>query len=492
MNAPTFILPKPGLIIGGKVLGNASGGTHLHRFAGTGEVQAEVPVAGAAEVERAVAAAAAAFPEWRATKPSVRRDLLFRLADLVEQHGEEFAQIGAREVGSPINGVRMIPSKFSAWTKYAGGYADKLEGRVVSSFQDDSVLDYTIAEPYGVIGLIITWNGPLMGLGMKLGAALAAGNTIVMKPPELTPFTAFRLVQLAEEAGFPAGVLNLVTGGAEAGEALVLHPDVQKISFTGGVSTAQRIATMIAPMMKPALYELGGKSANLVFADADMEVAVRHSARQPLFLSGQGCILPTRLLVEESVAKEFTERVIAEVASIRVGDPLENSTELGPVINAQSQERLLGLISAAEKRGDGRIALGGGKPEGTNPEGYFVAPTVFADVDPASEIANKECFGPVLSVITFKDADEAVQIANRTDFGLGAYIHSTNLQRTLQLAHRLDAGSVQINGAPTARENAPFGGRGMSGFGREGGHDGMMEFVRVKNVAIGDGAMWRR
>ncbi|MDB5703829.1 MAG: Aldehyde Dehydrogenase [Sphingomonas bacterium] len=492
MNAPSFILPKAGLVIGDQYLGEGGAGVHQHRFAGTGEVQAEVPVAGAADVERAVAAAKAALPGWRSTKPSVRRDLLFRLSDLVEQHADEFAWIGARENGSPITGVRAIPSKFSAWTKYAGGYADKLEGRVVSSFQDDNVLDYTLAEPYGVIGLIITWNGPLMGLGMKLGAALAAGNTIVMKPPELTPFTSYRLLQLAEQAGFPPGVLNLVTGGVEAGEALVRHPDVQKISFTGGVATGQRIAAMIAQSLKPALYELGGKSANLIFADADMEVAVRHSARQPLFLAGQGCILPTRILVEESIARDFTERLVAEIASIRVGDPLDAQTELGPVINASSQERLLGVIDAARARGDGKVVLGGGKPEGVNPNGYYVAPTVFADVDPASALAQQECFGPVLSVITFKDVDEAVAIANSTEFGLGAYIHSTNLPRTLQLVHRLDAGSVQINGAPTARENAPFGGRGMSGHGREGGYDGMMEFVRIKNVAIGDGAMWRR
>src|SRR6185369_5477639 len=324
--AVSFKLPEARLVIGDKYLSTGSAGVFQHRFAGTGEVQAEVPLAGAAEVERAVAAAKAAFPIWRSTRPSVRRDLMFKLAELVEQHGEEFAQIGAREVGSPISGVRAIPGKFSAWTKYSAGFADKLEGRVVSSFQDDSVLDYTLAERYGVIGLVITWNGPLMGLGMKIGAALAAGNTIVMKTPELTPFTALRLIQLAERAGFPPGVLNLVTGGVEAGEALVTHPDVQKVSFTGGPSTAKAIAAAIAPLMKPALYELGGKSANLIFADADMEVAIRHSARQPLFLAGQGCILPTRILVEKSIAAEFTERVIAEIKTIRVGDPLRSET----------------------------------------------------------------------------------------------------------------------------------------------------------------------
>lgn len=483
---------KAGLVIGDSYVTEASGGVHQHRYAGTGEVQAEVPIGGAPEVARAVAAAKAALPGWRATRPSVRRDLMFKLADLVVAHGEEFARIGVRENGSPITGLRAIPGKFAEWTKYAGGFADKLEGRLVSSFQDDSVLDYTIPEPYGVIGLIVTWNGPLMGLGMKLGAALASGNTVVIKPPELTPFTAFRLAQLAEQAGFPAGVINVVTGGAEAGEALVTHPDVQKISFTGGVVTGQRIAAALAHLLKPALYELGGKSANLIFADADMEVAVRHAARQPLFLAGQGCILPTRILVERSIAAEFTERLVAEVASIRVGDPQAETTELGPVIDDRSQQRLLGLIDAARERGDGKLLHGGARPADVDPGGYFVAPTLFGDVDPASSLAQNECFGPVVAVTTFDTADQAVEIANGTDFGLGAYIHSTDLTRTLKLVHRLNAGSVQINGAPTARENAPFGGLGLSGYGREGGHEGMMEFVRTKNVAIGDGANWRR
>lgn len=479
----TFALPEAGLVIGDRHIRQGSAGTHEHVYAGTGEAQAIVPVAGAPDVEQAVAAAMRALPGWRATRPAVRRDLLFRLADLVEEHAEEFAWIGAREVGSPISGVRAIPGKFAAWTKYAAGWADKLEGRVVSTFQDDSVFDYTLAEPYGVIGMIITWNGPLMGLAMKLGPALAAGNTLVIKPPELTPFTAYRLLQLAEQAGIPPGVLNLVTGGAEAGEALVRHRDVQKIAFTGGIATARRIAAAIAPLMKPAIYELGGKSANLVFADADLDVAVRHSARQPLFLAGQGCVLPTRLLVEDSIADAFLDRVVAEVESLRIGDPADSETEFGPVVSDSAQRRLLATIDAARERGDGRIVTGGARPA-SHPNGFYVAPTIFADVDPASPLGQTECFGPVLSVIRFKDEDDAVRIANGTPFGLGAYIHSTHLGRTLRLAHRLHAGTIQVNGAPTARENAPFGGSGLSGYGREGGYEGLAEFIRTKNVAI--------
>lgn len=397
-----------------------------------------------------------------------------------------------RENGSPRSGPHVIPGKFAAWTKYAAGLADKNEGRLISSFQDDNVLDYTIPEPYGVVGLVVTWNGTLMGLGMKVGAALAVGNTVVIKPPELTPFTAFHLAMLAEQAGFPPGVTNVVTGGAEAGETLVTHPDVQKISFTGGVGTGQRIAASIARLLKPAVYELGGKSANLIFADADMDVAIRHSARQPFFLAGQGCILPTRILVEKRIAAEYTEKLLAEIRSIRIGDPADMATEFGPVINASAQTRLLDLIAAAKTRGDGKLALGGGKPSHVNPDGYFVSPTVFTDVDPASPLARDECFGPILAVTTFETVEEAVKIANGTDFGLGAYIHSSDLTRTLKLVHRLDAGSIQVNGAPTARENAPFGGQGLSGYGREGGHEGMMEFVRTKNVAIGDGSAWRK
>jgi aldehyde dehydrogenase (NAD+) len=482
--ASHWTLPAAGLVIGDARLDTGSGGVHKHRFPGTGEAQATVPIAGAAEVDRAVAAAKRAFVEWRATRPTVRRDLLMRLADLVEAHGEEFAWIGAREVGSPIAGLRAIPPKFAAWTRYAAGWADKLEGRVVSTFQDDNVLDYTLAEPYGVIGIIIPWNGPLMGLGMKIGPALAAGNTVVIKPPEQSPFTAWRMIQLAGEAGIPPGVINLVTGGAEAGEALVTHPDIAKVTFTGGLATARRIAGLLAPAMKPAIYELGGKSANIVFADADLDAAARFSARQPLFLAGQGCSLPTRLLVEESIAGAFTERVVAEIASLRIGDPREDTTELGPVIDARAQRRLIDTIEAARARGDGRLALGGGRPAGHD-AGYFVAPSVFADVAPDAPIAQEECFGPVLSIIPFRDEDDAVRIANATPYGLAAYIQTGSLKRATRLPHRIEAGTVQVNGAPTVRENAPFGGIGASGYGREGGFDGLREFIRTKNVAIG-------
>lgn len=486
MDAPVssqWTLPAAGLVIGEERLDRGSAGVHEHRFAGTGEVQAAVPVAGAADVDRAVAAAKRAFSTWRATKPIVRRDMLMRLADLVEAHGEEFAWIGAREVGSPISPLRFIPPKFAAWTRYAAGWADKLEGRVVSTFQDDTVLDYTLVEPYGVIGIIIPWNGPLMGLGMKIGPALAAGNTVVIKPPEQSPFTAWRMLQLAEEAGIPPGVINLVTGGAEAGEALVTHADVAKVTFTGGLATARRIAGLLAPVMKPAIYELGGKSANIVFADADIDAAAKFSARQPFFLAGQGCSLPTRLLVEDSVADAFAERVIAEVASLRIGDPRDDGTELGPVIDGRAQQRLIDTIEAARSRGDGRLALGGGRPAGHD-EGYFVAPAVFTDVAPESPIAQEECFGPVLSIIPFRDEDHAVEIANSTPFGLAAYLQTGSLKRATRLPHRIEAGTVQVNGAPTIRENAPFGGIGASGYGREGGFDGLREFLRVKNVAI--------
>lgn len=481
--AKAHSLPTPVLVAGDKVMTMSSLGLVPHVNPATGRVQAEIPIAGPEEVNRAVAAAKAALPGWRATRPTVRRDLLFRLADIVEREREYFAWTGAMEIGTPISSVRNIPDKFVAWTKYAAGWADKLEGRVVSSLQDDPVFDYTLAEPYGVIGMVLTWNGPLMALAMKIGPALATGNTVVLKPPEISPFTPSLFMKCVEEAGIPPGVVNLVTGGAAAGEALVTHPDVAKIAFTGGGATAMRIAAAIAPHMKPAIYELGGKSANVVFADADMSVAVRHSARQPLFLSGQGCVLPTRLLVEASIADSFTEAVIAEIRSLRLGDPMDDQTDLGPVATEASQTRLLATIDRARKDGDGRLLLGGGRPA-DRPEGFYVEPTVFTDVRPDSSLGQHECFGPVLSIMTFSSPEEAVGIANGTPFGLGAYIHTRDLGRALRMATQLNAGSVQVNGAPTARENAPFGGFGMSGYGREGGRDGIQEFIRIKNVAI--------
>lgn len=476
-------LPEAGLVIEGRILRSASGGRHAHVNPATGQVQAEVPLAGAAEVDQACRAARRAFPLWRATSPGDRRDALFRLADLVMRDKERFAWIGSKEIGTPIGAVRAIPAKFVAWTKYAAGWADKLEGRVVSSFQDDPAFDYTLNEPFGVIGMILTWNGPLMALAMKIGPALAVGNTVVIKPPELSPFTAFHFMSLVEEAGIPPGVVNLVTGGAEAGEALVRHDEVDKIAFTGGVETARKIAASLAPQMKSAIYELGGKSANLVFADADLDVAVRHAARTPLFLSGQGCILPTRILVEASIADAFMERVIAEIASLRMGDPLDETTDLGPVATMNAQRRLLATIDRARSAGDGQLVLGGGRPAAL-PDGAYVEATVFRNVRPDSDLAQHECFGPVVSIIPFSSDDEGVAIANGTKFGLGAYLHTRDVTRALKLAQRLEAGSIQINGAPTARENAPFGGRGLSGYGREGGRDGIQEFVRVKNVAI--------
>jgi aldehyde dehydrogenase (NAD+) len=481
--ASAFALPQAGLVIDGRVLLSASGGRHGHVNPATGQVQAEVPLAGVAEVDLAVRAARKALPSWRATPPAGRRDALFRLADLVMRDKERFAWIGSKEIGTPIAAVRAIPAKFVAWTKYAAGWADKLEGRVVSSFQDDPAFDYTLNEPFGVIGMILTWNGPLMALAMKIGPALAVGNTVVIKPPELSPFTAFHFMGLVEEAGIPPGVVNLVTGGVEAGEALVNHDDVDKIAFTGGVATARRIAASLATRMTPAIYELGGKSANLVFADADLDVAVRHAARTPLFLSGQGCILPTRILVEASIADTFAERVIAEITSLRMGDPLDESTDLGPVATLGAQRRLLDTIERARTAGDGELVLGGGRPAAL-PAGAYVEATVFRNVRPNSDLGQHECFGPVVSIIPFASDDEGVAIANGTKFGLGAYLHTRDVTRALKLAHRLEAGSVQINGAPTARENAPFGGRGLSGYGREGGRDGIQEFVRVKNVAI--------
>ena len=472
------------LVIGGARHTAGSGGVHQHRFPGDGEIQAEVPLAGPREVDLAVTEAKRASASWRKTSPSQRRDLLFRLADLVEENSKELSWIGAREVGSPVTGVSLIPAKFSAWTKYAAGWADKAEGRVISTHHDDHAFDVTIHEPFGVIGMILTWNGPLMALAMKLGPALAAGNTVVLKPPETSPFTASYVLKLAREAGIPPGVINLVTGGSEAGQALVSHPDVDKVAFTGGPATAAKIASKIGPLLKPAIYELGGKSANLVFSDANMETSVKYSARQPLFLAGQGCILPTRILVEESIAKGFTQRLISEVERIRVGDPMSKETEFGPVISRQAQRRLLEQVYKFKRDKQGNLVLGGGVPGNTNPEGYFVEPTIFTDVEPDSALAQDEFFGPIIAISTFKDEGEAIAMANSTQYGLGAYVQTRDLSRALRLSHELKAGGVFVNGAPTARENAPFGGINRSGFGREGGRDGLQEFFRIKNVAI--------
>ncbi|HEX8602384.1 MAG TPA: aldehyde dehydrogenase family protein [Pseudoduganella sp.] len=474
-------VPRAAMFIGGEKITTGSAGSFTHINPATGAEQAQVPMGGKQEVAAAVAAAKGAAMAWAATPPVQRRDLLNRLADLIRDNAAEFARLSAIDIGTPLTVGAGGPRLAEEWIRYYAGWADKIDGQVVSSFPSDELI-YTVPEPYGVIGIIVTWNGPLISLGMKVAPALAAGNTVVIKPAEQTPFAVSLFGELVAQAGFPPGVVNIVHGAGEAAQALIGHPDVAKISFTGGPVTARKILHQCADLLKPAVLELGGKSANIVFEDADLDAVAQFSAFWSVgLLSGQGCELPTRLLVQESIYDRLVEKVVQVAGMLPVGDPFDASTVVGPVVNEAACERILGMIARAQESGAGRLVLGGKR---LDRPGCYIAPTVFADVDPASEIGRNEVFGPVLVIHKFKDEAEAIAIANATDYGLGGYIQTNDLKRAHRVAAALKTGYVHLNGARNIPAHAPFGGVGLSGYGKEGGRPGLDEFLRIKTVAL--------
>ncbi|MBL7491964.1 aldehyde dehydrogenase [Frankia sp. AgB1.9] len=476
--------PQVHLGIGSERLGVGSAGTFEHIDPCTGEVDAIVPLAGPSEIDQAVRLAQEAFLGWRDVRPAERRRLLFRLADLIEANADEFTRRAILDNGMAARSASGLVGGAAEWTRYYAGFADKISGRVNSSFGPDGEFSYTLAQPYGVIGTIITWNGPLTSLTMKVPPALAAGNTVVVKPSEMTPFAAELFADLVDEAGFPSGVVSVLPGSVEAGAALVDHPLVQKITFTGGPATATAILHACAKQMKPAVLELGGKSANLVFDDADLDTAIPWGTLRVLAtVSGQGCAFPTRMLVQESIYDETLDRVAALVKGIRVGDPWDTDTDIGPVVNEAAAVRILGMIERAKQDG-ARLIAGGGRAQGLHPGGSFLEPTVFADVDPHSELGQNEVFGPVLSIMPFATEEQAIEIANSTRYGLSSYIQTKDVRRAHRVAERLDAGATMVNGAPNLMVNRPFGGQGYSGYGKEGGPDGLAEFQRIKTIAM--------
>jgi len=483
-SAPDRSAPAVTLRIGAERVTAGSGGVYAHINPATGRSDGDVPLAGPPEVDRAVQVAQEAFQAWRLTPPSERRRLLVRLADLIEENSAEFARRGTLDNGTPSAVVAGMVATSVEWTRYYAGWADKLSGEVTANLATDGHFSYTLAQPYGVIGIIITWNGPLISLAMKIPAAVAAGNTVVVKPSELTPYSGELFADLVEQAGFPAGVVNILPGDPAAGAALVEHPLVKKVTFTGGPSTAKKILASCAEQMKPAVLELGGKSANIVFADADLDLACGHGTLMSVgVLSGQGCAFPTRMLVQDSIYDEVVSRVAQIAKSFTVGDPFDPGVTAGPVVNKAALDRILGMIEQAKLDG-ARLVAGGARLEGELADGYFIEPTVFADVDPQSTLAQTEVFGPVLSIIPFSTEEEAVAIANSTSYGLSAYISTKDLRRALRVSEELVAGEVMVNGTANLAASRPFGGFGISGMGKEGGREGLEEFLRIKGVGI--------
>jgi aldehyde dehydrogenase (NAD+) len=475
--------PQISLRMGTTKLTVGSAGTFEHISPVTGLVDATVPLAGPAEVDQAVSAARTAFKSWRRTQPAQRARILLRLADLIEQHDAEFIRRGALDNGTPVGAGASSTAIPADWIRYYAGWADKPHSEMTGSFTEGGEFSYSLAQPYGVIAIIITWNAPLMSLVMKIPAALAAGNTVVVKPSELTPFCSDLFAELAEQAGLPPGVINVIPGGAEAGAALVEHPGVDKISFTGGPQTATRILQSCATTMKPVVLELGGKSANIILDDANLDTACMIGTFMSLaVLSGQGCGLPTRMLVHEAVYDDVVARVVAIAQGLVVGDPFDPGTISGPVVNEAAMDRILSVIRRAEADG-ATLLTGGHRLEGELAKGFFIAPTVFADVDPQSDLAQNEVFGPVLAITKFATDDEAIDIANGTRYGLSGCVQSGNLRRALRIAEELTTGEVLINGAMNASARRPFGGVGASGTGKEGGRQGIEEFLRIKSIA---------
>lgn len=485
----TSAAPAVHLHLGHEQRSSGSGGTHAHLHPVTQSVQADIPLAGTKEVKEAVAKAEGVREAWRRTKPEARRDILNRLADLLEENRAELAHAAALDGGTTLMvGERGVDTAVG-WTRYYAGWCDKLSGELLSTFDTRGELSYTVPEPIGIVGIIITWNGPLISLGMKVCAALAAGNCVICKPAEITPFAPELFAQLCTKAGVPDGVLSILPGTAEAGDAIVRHKKVRKISFTGGPITARKILAACAEEIKPSVMELGGKSASLVFPDCDVQAAAERAVFWTVgCLSGQGCALPTRQLVHADIYDDFVARLKAIIAQFKVGDPMDPTVAVGPVINKAAVDRIAAMFDRARADGAATFLLGGGRCGGDLASGNFIEPTLIVDADPDHEISQVEIFGPAVVVIKFHDEDEAVAIANNSEYGLAAYIQSNDLQRVHRLSERLNAGGVYNNGGFQINPHTPFGGVGISGFGKEGGKAGIDEFLHYKTVTIGVGA----
>ncbi|HEV3363593.1 MAG TPA: aldehyde dehydrogenase family protein, partial [Acidimicrobiia bacterium] len=424
--APLDVFPRPGLLIGDGLVTATTGGEYEHVYPATGKPTLRVPLAGPTEIDAAVQAARAAWPEWRSWTVDRRRDVMLRFAALVREHEEAIGRLSVFENGTPIRLAQtFVPTVADAFT-YNAGWADKVGGDVIATWPVPA-LDYTVVEPYGVVGIIIPWNGPVPTIGMTIAPALAAGNTVVLKPSRPAPFSPLLAGRLLLEAGFPPGVVNVVPGGPEAGDALVRHPGVDKIHFMGSSMVARDVLAAALTNLTPVSLELGGKSANIIFADADLDAAAELAVSAIVLMSGQACLIGTRVLVEEAVYDDFVERCQVRVEQITVGDPALPSTLMGPLISRGACERVLGFIERAQANKEGRLVAGGHRLGGDLADGYFLAPTIFADVDNASELAQREIFGPLICIHPFSTEAEALSIANDHRYGLAAYIQTNDL-----------------------------------------------------------------
>ncbi len=480
-------LPRHPMIIGDAREERGSGEAHAHIYPANGQVTREIRLANADDVDRAVHAARVAAPGWRALNGDKRRDLFFKLAALCEANMQGLGALVVAENGSISMAAPYMAIDAAQKFRYFGGWADKIQGRTISTWGGPAH-DYVAYEPYGVVGAIIPWNGPLFAATMVIAPALAAGNTVVIKSPDLAPWSVMRLGELFLEAGFPPGVVNVVTGGADAGAAMVAHPGIDKIQFVGSGTTAKKVLVSAAETLKPCGLELGGKSAVIVFADADLQEAAKRGLAGAISANGQGCVNGTRLLVERPIYEAYLQMLGGMAAHVKVGDPMDPATVMGPVISEAALARILGMVDQGQQDG-ARLIAGGSRLGGDHAAGTFLGLTILADVDQESQLARQEVFGPVLAVTPFDSEDEAIAIANDSSYGLGGYVHTQNLSRAHRMAAALDAGMIQVNASGEGMTPCvPFGGMKQSGYGRLGGEEGLHEFLRVKNVHINLGS----
>ena len=440
----------------------------------TESVIAELPHAGVEEADAAVARAKAAFGEWRAVAPSDRARQLMRIADVLAERAEEIALLEARNVGKPIGDARGEVGMVIDTFRYYAGAPERLLGDTIPVAGG---VDMTFREPLGVVALIVPWNFPLPIACWKVAPALAAGNTIVLKPAELTPLTAIELEKAARDAGLPEGVLNVVVGpGRVVGERLVQHPDVAKVAFTGSTAVGRRIGALASETIKRVTLELGGKSANVIFADADLQAAAQSAPLAVFGNAGQDCCARSRILVERSALDGFMSLLEDPVTAMRVGDPLDEQTQMGPLISADQREKVSSYVD-----GDAPVAFRGSAPDGP---GFWFAPTVLCPVSNDDRAAREEIFGPVAAVIPFDSEEEAIRLANDTIYGLSGSIWTRDGSRALRVARALDTGALSINSNTSVRVSTPFGGFKQSGVGRELGPHALEHYTELKNVFI--------
>ena len=485
MQSGTSTVRKLGMLIDGDWVGSAAREVITSIDPANREPVAEVPRGKAADIDRAVEAARQAFEasEWSEMVPAERGRILLRLAGRIREKQEEVARLETLDSGKPISQSRVDVEVAARYCEYFAGVADKILGETIPVRPD--ILDYTLREPFGVTAHIVPWNYPIQIAARGVAPALAAGNTAVLKPAEDTPVTAIKLAEMAQEAGLPDGVLNVVTGyGKEAGAALVSHPGIDHVTFTGSVPTGIGVMKAAAENVKPVTLELGGKSPNIVFGDADLDEALTWVVRSIVQNAGQTCSAGSRLVVERSIHDEFVSRVVEKMESLTIGPGMEDP-DLGPIVSEKQLRRILGYIEVARTDG-GTILTGGGRPRVDDlPDGFFFEPTVLDDLTPEHRLAREEIFGPVLTVLSFETVDEAVKIANSTEYGLIAGIWTNDINKAHWVASRVRAGQIFVNnyGAGGGIE-MPFGGYGKSGFGREKGLESLKGYTQLKNVAV--------